>query len=126
MVRSPLVWLGEPDPILSMDEIREEDPELTNIRELFDLWRNYLRLDFGYTSARLIAIAEEQGFTGYVNLGFKELLLRVAPTRGRGSDVSPERLGKWLRRISGRPVKRHRLVRGQDRSVASFRLVEMT
>ena len=28
MVRSPLVWLGEPDPILSIDKTREEGPEL--------------------------------------------------------------------------------------------------
>ena len=38
MVRSPLVWLGEPDPIASMDAAREEDQELSNIREYFDLW----------------------------------------------------------------------------------------
>jgi hypothetical protein len=35
MVRSPLVRLGEPDPIVSMETIRAEDPELSNIRELF-------------------------------------------------------------------------------------------
>ena len=125
MVRSPLVWLGEPDPILSMEEIREEDPELTNIRELFDLWRSYLRLDTAYTTARIIEIACEQGVIGYVNLGFRDLLLRVAPTRGKESKISRERLGLWLRRISGRPVKQHRLIKGRDRSVASFQLVEM-
>ena len=38
MVRSPLVWLGEPDPTKSIDEIRDEDTELTNIREFFELW----------------------------------------------------------------------------------------
>ena len=42
MVRSPLVWLGEPDPILSMEKTREEDPELANIREFFDLWPIYI------------------------------------------------------------------------------------
>ena len=45
MVRSPLVWLGEPDPITSMDAAREEDEELSSIREYFDLWRDY-GLDF--------------------------------------------------------------------------------
>ena len=38
MVRSPLVWLGEPDPIASMDAAREEDEVLSSIREYFDLW----------------------------------------------------------------------------------------
>ena len=46
MVRSPLVWLGEPDPIASMDAAREEDEELSSIREYFDLWENY-GLDVG-------------------------------------------------------------------------------
>ena len=60
MVRSPLVWLGEPDPILSMDDVREEDPELTMIREFFEFWPIYLRLDITYTTARIIEIACEQ------------------------------------------------------------------
>jgi putative DNA primase/helicase len=126
MVRRPLVWLGEPDPILSIEEIREEDPELTNIRELFDLWRSYLRLDTAYSSARLIECAEEQNTIGYVNPGLKELFLRVAAMRGKETEISPERLGRWLRRISGRPVKQHRLIKEQDRNVASFRLVEIS
>jgi hypothetical protein len=37
MVRSPLVWLDEPDPVASMEESREEDVELTNIRQFFAL-----------------------------------------------------------------------------------------
>jgi putative DNA primase/helicase len=125
MVRSPLVWLGEPDPILTIEEIREEDPELTNIRELFDLWLNYLRLDTTYSSARLIEIAEEQNTIGYVHPGLKELFLKVASMRGKESQISPERLGRFLRRVSGRPVKQHRLLKGQDRTnVASYRPVE--
>ena len=60
MARSPLVWLGEPDPVLSMDGAREEDPVLTKIREFFDLWPIYLRLDCPYTTARIIEIACEQ------------------------------------------------------------------
>ena len=45
MVRSPLVWLGEPDPVESMDSARDEDPELGDIRELFGLWPDYFDLD---------------------------------------------------------------------------------
>ena len=41
MVRSPLVWLGEPDPITSMDAARGEDSVLTEIRELFGFWIDY-------------------------------------------------------------------------------------
>lgn len=125
MVRSPLVWLGEPDPILSMEEIRAEDPELTNIREFFDLWPTYLRLDTAYTTARIIEIACDQSPNVHDMLWLKELLLRIAPKKGKESEISAERLGKWLKRISGRIVKQHRLIKGQGRSVASFRLVEI-
>jgi putative DNA primase/helicase len=111
-----------------MEEIREEDSELTNIRELFDLWRSYLRLDTAYTTARIVEIACEQGVIGYVNPGFKDLLLRVASMRGKESEISPERLGRWLRRISGRPVKQHRLVKEPAGygNLTAFRLVEMS
>ena len=40
--RAPLIWLGEADPIDSMETAREEDPELAAIRELFVLWPKYL------------------------------------------------------------------------------------
>ena len=32
---APLVWLGEADPVKSMETARDEDPELLAIRELF-------------------------------------------------------------------------------------------
>jgi hypothetical protein len=125
MARAPLVWLGEPDPILSMDDVREEDPELTKIREFFELWPIYLRLDVAYTTARIVEIACEQIPNSHDKLWLKEFLLTVAATRGKESEISPERLGKWLRRIAGRTVDRHRLMRDPGgRTASSFRLVK--
>jgi hypothetical protein len=127
MVRSPLVWLGEPDPIESMEEIRAEDPELTNIREFFSLWPDYMLLDAPYTTARIIEIANEQAPTNFNTPWLKSFLLKVAAAKGKGSEVSPERLGWWLRRISGRVVNKHRLVREQGaHNVAAFRLTRMS
>ena len=83
-----------------MDDVREEDPELTKIREFFELWPIYLRLDTAYTTARIIEIACEQAPNGYDKLWLKEFLLTVAATQGRESEISPKRLGKWLQRIS--------------------------
>jgi RepB DNA-primase from phage plasmid len=125
MVRSPLVWLDEPDPILSMDDARKEDPVLANMREFFDLWPAYLQLDTPYTTARIIEIACEQPFNSYNKLWLKEFLLTVAATQGKGSEISPVRLGKWLQRIAGRTVSKHRLVRDRSgASASSFRLVK--
>jgi putative DNA primase/helicase len=121
MVRSPLVWLGEPDPIASIDSAREEDPELTEIREFFDLWLAYLDLDEPYKTNQIIEIACATPAPGDFNHPvFKEFLLRVA-AEGQGA-VSALRLGKWLRRISGRVLAGYRLIAGHQRSVATFQL----
>jgi putative DNA primase/helicase len=52
--RAPLVWLGEPDPTDSIEEIRNEDPVLSDIREFFGLWPTYMTLDTTYTTPRII------------------------------------------------------------------------
>jgi hypothetical protein len=55
----------------------------------------------------------------------KELLLRVAGNRD-GGGVSPDRLGWWLRGISGRVEAGHRLNMGRfDKSRACFWLAKV-
>ena len=124
MVRSPLIWLGEPDPTASVDWIRTEDPELSAIRELFDLWLAYdFGLDTPYTTSRIIEIACAPPASNDFNVPvFKQFLLRMAASKGNEGVVSAERLGLWLRKISGRVVAGHRLISGRERSVASFQL----
>jgi hypothetical protein len=124
MVRAPLIWLGEPDPIASMDTVRAEDPELADIREFFELWVAYdLGLDTPYTTARIIEIACAVLAPNDFNPPlFKELLLRLA---GEKEAVSAQRLGTWLRKISGRVVDGYRLVRSSANTPrAVFRLMK--
>jgi putative DNA primase/helicase len=115
MVRAPLIWLGEKDPVSSMDEIRAEDPQLAQVREFFQLWNDYrLDLNMPFTVARileLIDIAEPKG--GLNPPGFREFLLKIARERHR-AEVSPERFGWWLRRNAGRIVNGYRLIKGRD------------
>jgi hypothetical protein len=128
MVRSPLVWLGEPDPVASVDTTQAEDPELADIRELGEWWRGELKLDENYLSARLVEIANEvpRGFN--VN-SLKDLLLRIAGDKD--STISTKRLGEWLRRNSARVVRlpdghRYWLIRRQAASGrAAFCLSEV-
>ena len=124
MVRSPLVWLNEPDPITSVDSIRQEDPELSNIREFFGLWLAYdLGLDTPYTTSRIIEVAcMASAPNDYSPPALKQFLLRVAASRANEGVVSAERLGHWLRKISGRIVAEHRLISGHERNVAAFQL----
>jgi hypothetical protein len=137
MVRSPLVWLGEPDPIKTMEEAREEDWDLANIRELFTLWLVYdLGLDQDYTTAEILEVACRPPAPNDYNAPvFKQLLLRVAAAKDASDTVSSERLGQWLRRISGRVVglvdadgepHRYRLIKRRGpRWRPCFRLVEI-
>jgi Bifunctional DNA primase/polymerase, N-terminal len=102
MVRSPLIWLDEPDPVASVDTSQAEDPELAELREWFILWLAEFKLDEPYTSARFAeeAAAAPIGFN--VN-PFKEFLLRVATDKN--GEVSTKRLGEWLARNCGRVVR---------------------
>jgi hypothetical protein len=124
MVRSPLVWLGQPDPVVSMESAREEEPGLADIRELFSLWRDYLSLDDDYTVGKIIEVACATPAPNDFNpQPFRDLLLRVANDKGV---VSVKRLGWWLRGISGRIVDGHRLNPGQRNTArASYNLTKV-
>ena len=124
--RAPLVWLGEPDPTDSIEEIRNEDPVLSDIREFFGLWPTYMTLDTTYTTPRIIEIAEEDARRpGNFNTpDLRNFLLKVAAAKTGG--VSPERLSRWLRTISGRVVAGCRLVKGTGGRNVNFRLVKVT
>jgi putative DNA primase/helicase len=130
MVRSPLVWLGEPDPVASIDTTQAEDPELAELRGLGEWWLGELKLDEDYRSARLVEIAHEvpQGFN---TNPLKDLLLRIASDKD--GDISVRRLGEWLRRNSGRVVRlsdghRYWLIKGRDAHAhtAVYRLSRVT
>ena len=84
MVRSPLIWLGELDPVESMGSARDEDPELNDIRELFELWPDYLDLDQKYTTGRIIEVACR---------GAK--CQRLQPPAAQGAVVAGSRRSRW-------------------------------
>jgi hypothetical protein len=102
MVRSPLIWLGEPDPVASIDTTQAEDSELADIRELFNLCVAEFKPDTIYGTATFIEAASAAP-TGFNPNPFKELLLRVAGDKD--GNISAKRLGEWLRRSSGRVVR---------------------
>jgi putative DNA primase/helicase len=124
-VREPLVWLGEPDPVDSQEKSRAEDQDRNDIRELFTLWPSYMLVGAPYTAARIVELAEGQGTSGFVPDDLKMFLLRIAEARRKPGAISHERLGHWLRKISGRRSGKHYLERGRDRTnVATFALRE--
>lgn len=40
LVRAPLIWLGEIDPVMSADALREADPERASLGDLMVAWRD--------------------------------------------------------------------------------------
>jgi putative DNA primase/helicase len=124
-VRDPLVWLGEPDPVDSQEKSRTDDQDRNDIREFFTLWPSYMLANQPYTVARIADIAEGVGTSGFAPDDLKTLLLRVAEARRKPGAISHERLGHWLRKISGRRSGKRYLERGRDRTnVATFALRE--
>jgi hypothetical protein len=138
MVRSPLIWLDEPDPIISMEGIRDEDIVLNSIREFVSLWLDYgLDLNTPRLTINIIeeACAAPPNYWG--PMSFKQLLLRIAASKGNPGVISADRLGLWLRKTSGRIVRvtdaqgtqrKYRLVKMQDDRIgrARFQLEEVS
>src|SRR5262249_50365081 len=102
VVRSPLIWLGKQDPVKSMDEMREEDPERRALHALVELWREHLGLNIGYTANQLIfhantlADPDEQGEP---QPELRDLLIQQASVRG---NIDTKSLGNWLMAARGR------------------------
>lgn len=112
VARAPLVWLGLPDPVASMEAARAEDPKLSAIRELFEHWHASLIESAAYSVNGIIQVACERtlsadgGPSEFRAPEFRDLLLRQA---GTGGVVNSNSLGMWLKGIAGRPVSGWRL-----------------
>jgi len=113
LVRSALVWLGEADPCTSMEAARQDDPELSEMREVLTLWQQHVGAE-GRTARD---IAEEASTRRPTQLGeptdfaapeLRDALLRIAGDRGA---ISTRRLGKWLMDHEGRIVSGMRIMR---------------
>jgi putative DNA primase/helicase len=107
LVRSAIVWLGCADPADSMERAREDDPELSELREIAGLWKETLGLGNGFTVKDLADRADERTKTllgeptEHAHPEWRDCLIRIAGERGT---VSTKRLGYWLRNREGRIV----------------------
>jgi hypothetical protein len=101
-VRSALVWLGETDPITSMEETRELDPELNTLREVIAGWGDAIGFNVRKTASEIAAAAElrigNYG-TQIAHPAFREAMMNVAGDRGA---INVRSLGRWLSRNAGR------------------------
>jgi putative DNA primase/helicase len=120
IVRSSLVWLGCPDPCISMQNARENDPELNALREMLALWRSDLGEGLAYAetvrhvaekaSGRTQSLAGEPADFAHPDL--RDALLRIA---GIGGNINTRRLGTWLADHEGRIVDGFKFTRHPER-----------
>ena len=110
VVRSPLVWLGCADPADSMEAAREDDPELSELREILTLWVEAFK-DETITLRRVVERIEEHlpskmgEPTDVAYPDLRDALFRLAGERGV---INTKRLGKWLSSHAGRLVGQRR------------------
>jgi putative DNA primase/helicase len=122
-VRGALMWLGEADPVETMEEIRGDDPELAGMRAVMNAWRETFHGQ-SVTVSKVIKAAMEQqradnsfeGHMEFVNEALREALIAVA---GHGSSIGSRTLGNWLSAHKGRIVDGMRFEQMGERSHAT-------
>lgn len=124
-VRGALIWLGEADPVDSMEAIRADDPRLESISAVLAQWTSAFG-DRTITVRQIIETASENrtalgsGKLEFVRPDFREVLLTVA---GAAGAINSRSLGRWIAGLNGRIVGGWRVERGADcGGVATWRL----
>ncbi len=104
VVRSALVWLKLPDPVETIEAAREDDPELSALRDILTGWLAAVgkrdatvREVIEIANRRPPSVMGEQ--TELENPEFRDSLLAVAAVRGV---IDAGRLGRWLFARRGR------------------------
>jgi putative DNA primase/helicase len=100
LVREPLAWLGEADPVIVMDDTRRADPQLQNLRVMMEAW---LKAIFTQMSAQRVAETAQARDLATHNLENPDLHAAcLAVARGKAGEIDSSRLGYWLRRNKDR------------------------
>ena len=107
-VRGALIWLGCTDPCGSMEQARDDDPELSELRELLMAWREEIGDTPSLATVEIIEMCgEKRGLEEDGSSQFKHPLMRDIVTRiaaGR-IGIDSRRLGNILAAKSGRIVQ---------------------
>ena len=104
------MWLDQPDPCITIEAIRLQDPKRRNLAAVLHEWHAVLG-DGDVTAARVVEIVEQrdQSQRDLVYPDFREALYVVAGERGAINSV---KLGNWLRSRKGKTIDRLRFEQG--------------
>ena len=112
LVRDPLVWLGELDPISVVEDVRRDDPRLTQLTQMINAWDEV----FGLVPQTIHDVLVKATDTNYENGGFAHPNFHdIISTIGtRDGKLSAERVAGWFRKNVGRMVRGFRFERVID------------
>jgi putative DNA primase/helicase len=96
LVRSALVWLGEPDPNITRERIDRADPVSAELSAVITLWHQSFRSD----SRSVAEVVSECVLSVHADL--KSAVLEVAASSRNPEVIEPKRLGKWLKKYENR------------------------
>jgi hypothetical protein len=95
-IRAPLLWLGCADPCETTLKFKAQDPHVLQLTAVVEAWDETIGLN---TPVKIQDIINK----GLMAPELQTALLAVAEAQGR-QVVSPDRLGRWLRKVDGRIV----------------------
>lgn len=123
LVRDALMWLDQPDPCITMQAIRLQDPKRRNLAAVLHEWCAVLG-DGDVTAARVVEIAEQRDGADLLYPDFREALYVVAGERGAINSV---KLGNWLRSRRGKTIDRLRFeqAEGGHGGVTRWKVVQI-
>lgn len=107
-VRGALIWLGCTDPCGSMEQARDDDPELSELRELLMAWREEIGDTPSLATVEIIEMCgekhglEEDGSSQFKHPLMRDIVTRIAAGR---IGIDSRRLGNILAAKSGRIVQ---------------------
>jgi len=114
LVRGSLVWLGMPDPVLSMDELQTTDPDAELLSDLLTHWHELM--GEGENSLRDVIHAAKADTRGDLQVVLED----IAGGAVR-SDINIRRLAAWLQAQRGRVVDGLRVERSERQSAGAFK-----
>lgn len=103
LIRSPLVWLGCPDPVATIETTRAGDPKRGQLGAVVAAWLSAIGADKPISTGDLV----QTSFAG-PDMALNKALIAVASFSGR-SEIDARRLGVWLGRNRDRVVNNFKI-----------------
>jgi putative DNA primase/helicase len=108
IVRLPLMWLGMPDPAMSMEGARSLDPKREALRSLITAWVTYIGVGKEVTAAEIANLALEADTADTRRFKHRELFDALSRD---GRNVSSKSIGNQLMKELGRVADGYRIER---------------